>query len=72
MGKRMVKEHLLFLGEERMKVNTRMGTKMVKEHTLNIVLSFTLMGESMWGNTRMGKSGTEHITTITGKKNTSW
>jgi hypothetical protein len=26
----------------------------------------------MWGNTRMGKSGTEHITTITGKKNTSW
>ena len=42
---------------------------MVKEHTLNMVLSFTLMGESMWGNTRMGKSGTEHITTITGKKN---
>ena len=95
MGKRMVKEHLLFLGEESMKVNTRMGNKMVKEqkltlvevcmlvngrmgenmvkeHTLNMVLSFTLMGESMWGNTRMGKSGTEHITTITGKKNTSW
>jgi len=41
-------------------------------HTLNMVPSFTLMGESMWGNTRMGKSGTEHITTITGKKNTSW
>jgi len=49
-----------------------MGENMVKEHTLNMVLSFTLMGENMWGNTRMGKSGMEHITTITGKKNTSW
>ena len=49
-----------------------MGKRMVKEHSLNIVLSFTLMEESMWGNTRMGKSGPEHITTITEKKNTSW
>ena len=69
---KMVKEQKLTLVEVCMLVNGRMGENMVKEHTLNMVLSFTLMGESMWGNTRMGKSGTEHITTITGKKNTSW
>jgi len=62
----------LTLVEVCMLVNGRMGENMVKEHTLNMVLSFTLMGENMWGNTRMGKSGMEHITTITGKKNTSW
>jgi len=37
MGKRMVKEHLLFLGEESMKVNTRMGNKMVKEQKLTLM-----------------------------------
>ena len=33
----MVKEYLLFLGEESMKVNTRMGNKMVKEQKLTLV-----------------------------------
>ena len=72
MGKRMVKEYLLFLEVESMKVNTRIGENMAKEHTHNIVPSFTLMGESMLGNTRMGKSRMEYITTKTRKKNTSW
>jgi len=72
MGNKMVKERKLTLVEVCMLVNGRMGENMVKEHTLNMVLSFILMGENMWGNTRMGKNGMEHITTITGKKNTSW
>ena len=33
----MVKEYLLFLGEESMKVNTRMGNKIVKEQKLTLV-----------------------------------
>ena len=34
---KMVKEYLLFLGVESMKVNTRMGTKMVKEQKPTLV-----------------------------------
>jgi hypothetical protein len=45
--------------------NGRKGNKM-RGHTLGLI------NTSMKGVGRVVKCGTEHITTITGKKNTSW
>ena len=59
MGKRMVKEHSLYLMERSMSGNGRMDKRMVKEHTLG------LLETNILGNIRMIKDGTEYITTKT-------